>query len=113
MALYCCLWTYFFTFKKLTALVSEEKAYQPQEADLTPEDLQTKLKTLYECNQKVVQTAQLRRMSLDERDVVLYNGTPCLFDCAGLTKAYLKAIAGAGAPIFKAVSKLKFIRPGN
>jgi hypothetical protein len=98
-------------FKKLTTLVSEEKAYQPQEPDLTRESLNLKLKTLYECNQKAVQTAQLQRMALDERDAVLYNAVPCLFDCAGSAKAYLKAIAGVGSPVYKSVGKLKFIRP--
>ena len=93
------------------AVLDAYPAYNPNENELKPGQLQTYCNGLKTLNTNVTATIIPLDNARISRDEVLYADDTGLVDLAGLVKKYVKSVFGADSPQYQQISGLAFTRP--
>jgi hypothetical protein len=91
-------------FEKLLNRVSAAPLYQPNEADLKLEALQTFLENLKAMNGKVVSTFMTMKNDMRELNTVLSEG---IYERTKTVKVYIRSLFGRGSAEYKEISSFK------
>lgn len=97
-------------FKKLVALVSNNSAYQPNEADLQATSLSVFTVGVSENNTLAVKTTNLLSDARDARDVLFYNGTNNSYAMVKKVKYYVKSRFDKSSIQAKTITKFVFAK---
>ena len=95
-------------FSDLTAWVSLQPAYNPNEADLKVKALNQFKDKLDKANKEVINGQVPYQNKLDERDALLYAPKTGMVDIALEVKKYALSVFGSKSPKYKQISGLKF-----
>jgi hypothetical protein len=97
-------------FSKYGLYLSSIAEYRPNEPDITPVALNTKLSDLKMKNIDYLNAVTAYESALASRDVVLYADHVGVVDVAQNVKTYVKSVFGATSPEYKQISSLVFVK---
>lgn len=100
-------------FRDLTAWVSLQSAYNPNETDLKVDALNEYVDKLDKANKAVIDGQVPYENKLDERDALLYAPKTGMVDLALDVKKYALSAFGSKSAKYKQISGLSFTKPSR
>ena len=97
-------------FSKYVLYLSAIPEYRPNEPDITPVALNTKLSDLKTKHMEHLDAETAYSSAIANRNTVLYADQVGLVDVAQNVKTYVKSVFGAASPEYKQISDLAFAR---
>lgn len=95
-------------FARLIEALTQDATYKPNEAELKPAALQTKLNSLKTTNTDLINAFTGWSNARINRNNILYNPLTGLVQTAVEVKQYVKSVFGAASPQYKQVSSIEF-----